>query len=443
MAKRLHHDRDVFLLTLLSGLPAVLIALIWVWLDSLTSTTKWTITILLFGWWWIVAATVRQRVVHPLQTVSNLLSALREGDFSIRARGARRDDPLGDLMIEANALSQTLREQRLGALEASALLRTVMEEINLAVFAFDDQRHLRLVNRAGERLLAQPSERLLGRSAADLGLTECLDGPASRTIQVSFPGGFGRWGMRRSSFRQGGLPHQLLVLADLSQALRDEERQAWQRLLRVLGHELNNSLAPIKSISGSLVQLLARDTPPADWKDDMQRGLGIITTRADALSRFMEAYSRLARLPAPTLKPVDLGSLVQRIVALETRLSVKVRPGSATSLQADADQLEQLFINLLRNATDAALETHGGVLVSWDRAAAYVEISIKDEGPGISNPANLFVPFFTTKPGGSGIGLALSRQIAEAHGGSLSLQNRSDRSGCVASLRLPLQASPV
>jgi nitrogen fixation/metabolism regulation signal transduction histidine kinase len=316
-----------------------------------------------------------------------------------------------------------------------------MEEINLAVFAFDDQRRLRLVNRAAERLLAQPSERLLGRSAAELGLTDCLDGPASRTIQVSFPGGFGRWGMRRSSFRQGGLPHQLLVLADLSQALRDEERLAWQRLLRVLGHELNNSLAPIKSISGSLVDLLARDPPPVDWKDDMQRGLGIVTTRADALSRFMEAYSRLARLPAPTLKPVDLGSLIQRIVALETRASVLVRPGTPVTLQADGDQLEQLLINLLRNAADAALEAHGGVQVSWERVAAYVEISIKDEGPGISNPANLFVPFFTTKPGGSGIGLALSRQIAEAHGGSLSLLNRTDRSGCVASLKLPLPPS--
>jgi signal transduction histidine kinase len=247
--------------------------------------------------------------------------------------------------------------------------------------------------------------------------------------------------MRRSSFRQGGLPHQLLVLADLSQALRDEERLAWQRLLRVLGHELNNSLAPIKSISGSLVDLLARDPPPVDWKDDMQRGLGIVTTRADALSRFMEAYSRLARLPAPTLKPVDLGSLIQRIVALETRASVLVRPGTPVTLQADGDQLEQLLINLLRNAADAALEAHGGVQVSWERVAAYVEISIKDEGPGISNPANLFVPFFTTKPGGSGIGLALSRQIAEAHGGSLSLLNRTDRSGCVASLKLPLPPS--
>jgi signal transduction histidine kinase len=238
--------------------------------------------------------------------------------------------------------------------------------------------------------------------------------------------------------RLARLPHQLLVLADLSQALREEERQAWQRLLRVLGHELNNSLAPIKSISGSLVDLLSRDPPPADWKDDAQRGLGVITARADALSRFMEAYSRLARLPQPKLQPVEITPLIHRVAGLETRVPVVIAAGVDVMLQADADQLEQLLINLLRNAADAALETQGGVRVGWTRAGSRLEISVEDEGPGISNTANLFVPFFTTKPGGSGIGLALSRQIAEAHGGSLTLENRSQDAGCVARLRLPL-----
>jgi signal transduction histidine kinase len=313
-----------------------------------------------------------------------------------------------------------------------------MGEINLAVFAFDDAQRLRLVNRAGERLLAQPVERLLGRTASELGLADCLQGEPTRTMQMTFLGGIGRWGMRRNSFRQGGLPHQLLVLADLSQALREEERQAWQRLLRVLGHELNNSLAPIKSISSSLLNLLTKDPPPADWKDDMQHGLGVITARADALSRFMEAYSRLARLPQPKLQPVEITPLVRRVAGLETRVPVVVAAGANVMLQADADQLEQLLINLLRNAADAALETKGGVKVGWAKTGARLEISVEDEGPGISNTANLFVPFFTTKPGGSGIGLALSRQIAEAHGGSLTLEKRSQGVGSVARLRLPL-----
>ena len=331
-----------------------------------------------------------------------------------------------------------LREQRLGALEATALLRTVMEEINLAVFAFDDAQRLRLVNRAGERLLAQPIERLLGRTAGELGLADCLQGEPTRTLQMTFPGSIGRWGMRRSSFRQGGKPHQLLVLADLSQALREEERQAWQRLLRVLGHELNNSLAPIKSIAGSLGSLLGKEPPPADWKEDMQGGLGVITARADALSRFMEAYSRLARLPQPKLGAVEIELLIRRVAGLETRVPVVLAPGPNLMIQADGDQLEQLLINLLRNAADAALETRGGVKIGWVKTGSQLEIRVEDEGPGLSNTANLFVPFFTTKPGGSGIGLALSRQIAEAHGGSLTLENRKQGTGCLARLRLPL-----
>jgi len=425
-------------LTLLAGLPAVLVALALLWRGDFSSNTRWTLSVLMLGGWLGLTLAARERVVHPLQTVSNLLSALREEDFSVRARGARRDDPLGDVMFEVNALSEMLREQRLGALEATALLRTVMEEINLAVFAFDDAQRLRLVNRAGERLLAQPVERLLGRTAGELGLADCLQGDPTRTLQMPFPGGIGRWGMRRNSFRQRGLPHQLLVLADLSQALREEERQAWQRLLRVLGHELNNSLAPIKSISGSLVGLLNKEPPPADWREDMRRGLGVITARADALSRFMEAYSRLARLPQPKREPLEIEPLVRRVAGLETRVPVVLIPGAQVMIQADADQLEQLLINLLRNAADAAVETKGGVKFGWVKTGGQLEIRVEDEGPGLSNTANLFVPFFTTKPGGSGIGLALSRQIAEAHGGSLTLENRKQGSGCVARLRLPL-----
>jgi two-component system, NtrC family, nitrogen regulation sensor histidine kinase NtrY len=436
--KKLAHDRRILMLSLLCGLPAVIVAMALLWSGNFTSRTQWTLTLLVMAGWFGFALAARERVAHPLQTVSNLLSALREEDFSVRARGARRDDPLGDVMFEVNALSETLREQRLGAQEANAQLRTVMGEINLAVFAFDDAQRLRMANRAGERLLAQPVERLLGRTAAELGLADCLQGEPTRTLQMSFPGGIGRYGVRRNSFRQGGLPHQLLVLADLSQALREEERQAWQRLLRVLGHELNNSLAPIKSISASLAGLLGKEPPPSDWKDDMERGLGVITARADALSRFMEAYSRLARLPQPKLQALEIEPLLRRVASLETRVPLVLVPGANLPIRADADQLEQLLINLLRNAADAALETKSDVKIGWSKAGGQLEIRVEDEGPGLSNTANLFVPFFTTKPGGSGIGLALSRQIAEAHGGSLTLENRKQGSGCVARLRLPL-----
>jgi nitrogen fixation/metabolism regulation signal transduction histidine kinase len=356
----------------------------------------------------------------------------------MRARVGNPEDALGELMREVNALSEMLREQRLGAMEASALLGTVMAEIDVAVFTFDPQARLRLVNRAGERLLSQNVERLLGKTAIELGLADCLEGEMARTVEKSFPGRGGRWGLRRTVFRQGGAPHQLLVISDLSQALREEERQAWQRLVRVLGHEMNNSLAPISSIAQSLETLLKREPRSADWEDDLRRGLKIIAERSDALSKFMRDYSRLARLPKPQLQEVELGALVRAAASVETRLPVEVVAGPEVRLQADPDQLQQVLINLIRNAADASLETQGKVSVGWHRNGGSLDVCVRDEGLGIANPGNLFVPFFTTKPGGSGIGLALSRQIAEAHGGTVQLANRLEGRGCEARLHLPV-----
>jgi len=311
----------------------------------------------------------------------------------------------------------------------------------VAVFAFDLEQQLRLVNRAGEKLLAQPAVRLLGRTGAELGLADCLNGDGDAgpyTMQMIFPGGVGRWEIRRGTFREGGMQHQLLVLTDLSRALREEERSAWQRLLRVLGHELNNSLAPIKSVAGSLADLIKHEPRPADWREDMNRGLEVISSRAESLARFIESYSKLARLPQPRFESLNIGDLVSRVATLETRLPVIVIAGPEITVQADRVQLEQLLINLIRNAVDAALETNGGVEVGWARQSDHVIVSVKDEGPGLANTANLFVPFFTTKASGSGIGLVLSRQIAEAHGGALTLENRPGTAGCEARLRLPL-----
>jgi signal transduction histidine kinase len=313
-----------------------------------------------------------------------------------------------------------------------------MQEIDVAVFAFDAHHSLKLVNRAGERLMASSAEKLMGRSAAELGLASSLEGEGFQLMEAYFPGGSGRWEMRRSKFWQSGHPHQLLVLSDLSKALREEERQAWKRLIRVLGHELNNSLAPINSIAASLAALLEKNPRPSDWEEDARRGLAVIGNRGESLSRFMEGYARLAQLPPPKLQPVDVRNWVHRAACLETRLAVGMVPGPDATIQADGDQLDQLLINLLRNAVDAALPTGGSVQIGWKKLESAVEVWVDDEGPGVSNKANLFVPFFTTKPKGSGIGLALSRQIAEAHQGSLSLENREDSRGCRALLRLPI-----
>lgn len=434
----LTHGRRVFLLSLATGLPGLAVALGFIWLADWTLSARWWVSGLLSTAVVVMALMVLQTVVRPLRTLSSQLAAMREGDFSIKVRGARPDDPLGQLMEELNGLTENLREHRLSAMEASALLRKVMEEIEVAVFTFDHRKRLRLTNRAGERLLGRPMEGLQGIDAEKLGLAECLEGTSGRVQEMTFPGGTGRWDIRHSGFRQEGLPHRLLVLADLSRALREEERLAWRRLLRVFGHELNNSLAPIKSLSGSLATIFSKDPLPDDWREDAQNGLQIIASRTAALSRFMEAYARLARLPRPRMQKVEIGSVVRRAAELETRMPINVEPGPDFTIEADGDQLEQALINLIRNAVDASLETEGQVSARWLRLDNRVEIQIEDEGAGLGNTANLFVPFFTTKPEGSGIGLVLSRQIAEAHNGGLILENRKEDGGCLARLSLPL-----
>lgn len=435
-------ERRVLWLAFGVGLPGSALALALLWTGDLPSRVQWTATVLLLIVWSWLAFRLRERVVRPIQTLSNMMAALLEGDYSIRTRAPGAPDALGLAFQEINALGQTLREQRLGALDATALLRKVMEEIDTAVFAFDHEKRLRLVNRAGERVLGRPVERLLGRDATDLGLGGCLTDEGPRTMEIRFPGRVGRWEIRSTQFRQGGLPHRLLMLTDLSRALREEEREAWKRLVRVLGHEINNSLTPIISVADSLREMLGRDSPPEDLGEDVERGLGVIAGRAAALRRFMSAHARLARLPSPQPAPLDVATWVQRVAALETRMAVEILPGPDTVIQADGDQLDQVLINLLRNAAEAAEETGGGVRVGWRRDQDAVEVHVEDDGPGLPETGNLFVPFFTTKPQGTGIGLALSRQIAEAHGGSLVLENRASDRGSVAKLRIPF-AAPV
>ncbi|UCC82604.1 MAG: PAS domain-containing protein [Gemmatimonadota bacterium] len=433
---RLRHEQRILVMTLIAGLPGTLVATILLWIGDFSTKVQWTFTLLVASIWLGYAFAVRERVIRPLQTLSNMLAGLREGDYSIRARRSNPRGPLGLAMLEANILGETLREQRLGALEATALLRRVMEEIDVAVFAFDAAGRLRLANRAAERLLDQPLERLIGRDAGSLGLSRPLE-ESPGTMDLTFQGRLGRWDVRQTTFRQGGVPHRLLVLADLSQALRQEERQAWKRLIRVLSHEINNSLAPIKSTAESLLNLTRRRPRPADLDEDVEQGLKVIAGRSEALSRFMASYADLARLPPPVPGPVEVGAWVRRVAELETRLPVAVCGGPDVTVVADGDQLDQLLINLVRNGVDAALETGGSVEVGWQRDDGKLEVWVRDEGPGLSDTKNLFVPFYSTRPGGSGIGLVLSRQIAEGHGGTLELRNRSDRSGCVATLTLP------
>jgi nitrogen fixation/metabolism regulation signal transduction histidine kinase len=433
---RLTFERRLFLLALCAGFPAVVCAIILLSINGYSAGTRWTVEALLVLCWLGFAAAVEERIGYAIRTLANLLSALAEGDFSFRLR---QDDKgaLGEVYEQINQMAGTLHEQRLGAMEAAALLQKVIGEIDVAIFAFDSQGILRLLNRSGERVLGRDATVAIGESADHLGLKDYLSGPFSLVTRAVFGGASGQWSIRRSDFRENGQPHQLLVLSDITRPLREEELHAWQRLVRVLGHEINNSLTPVKSLSSSLLTLVAQEPLPSDWREDVQSGLNVISGRCEALNRFTGAYARLARLPVPKMQPMRLAASIERVVRLETRLTVRLQPGPDVTIDADADQLDQLLINIIRNAADASLETGGSVYVCWRLRQTFVQVVVEDEGLGIANPGNLFVPFFTTKPGGSGIGLFLSRQIAEGHGGSVTLRNREKGRGCEAVISLP------
>lgn len=384
---------------------------------------------------------LRRVVVYPLRTLATLLEALRQGDYSFRGARAQAGDALGDVVLELNQLAETLRSNRLKTEETLALLKRVLGSIDIAIFAFDESGRLRLINPAGARLLGQTEEQALCCPAIELGLGSLLEGEATRTLDLQLKGQGGRFELRRGAFRESGAPQTLLVLTDLSRALREEERTAFKRLIRVLGHELNNSLAPIKSMAATLSTLLGRDPLPHDWRDDARQVLDVISDRSDALARFLSAYSQLARLPAPNLRPCALKPLLERVARLETRLAVQARLDTADFLlNCDPDQLEQALINLVKNATEASLAQGSRRVELGVRREGHdrLQILIDDEGPGIASTDNLFVPFFTTKPGGSGVGLVLARQVIEAHGGHLSLRNRADAPhGCRVVVELP------
>ena len=435
-------ERRVVTISLAASLPALVTALVLLWTASLGSRVQATVTAGLVLSWWLFTRALHRRVTAPMRTASNIVEALGEGDFSIRAVAPGGSDAAADLLRNINRLAELLQYHRLSVREADRFLAVIMAEIDVGVFAFDKHEHLQVINPAALRMLDATSQDVVGRPAAELGLADYLAGPAPRTVTTAPPIAPGQWEVRRSHVRRKGVALTVVVFTDVTRSLRQKERDAWRRLMRVLGHELNNSLAPITSIADSLEAEISGPALSDDWMAEAQQGLHVIATRARALSRFTDAYTRLAKLPPPTRRRIRLRTLLSEVTELETRCRIEVREGPDIDILADIDQMEQLFINLIKNAVDAVEETGGRVTLSWTVVGGLVSVALDDEGLGVANPENLFVPFFTTKPGGSGVGLMLCRQIVDAHDGHVTLEPRADRPGCRAEVTLQVAEPP-
>jgi nitrogen fixation/metabolism regulation signal transduction histidine kinase len=401
------------------------------------------LTVFLLLSWLGFAFGLKAKVIFPLRTLSNILEALREGDYSLRIRGAYPEDAMGELIWEVNALTRSLQDQRFGAMEATALLRKTLARIDVAMFGFDQDERLCLINDSGQQLLGGSEKDMLGSSAKGLGLSDCLVGSTPRVVDLALPGGLRRWELRRTTYREKGVSNQLIFLSDLTRTLHEEERLAWKRLIQIMRHEINNSLTPIQSVAQTLQARTIQDSLPEQSKKDIREGLEIIADRSEELGRFIASYSKLTRLPDPVFDEMNVSTWVQHVVGLETRVSVITYPGYDITIEADRGQLDQLLINLVANAVEASLETRpdgdGKVVVGWRVEGRHLQVWVDDDGPGLDESRDVFVPFFTTKTQGSGIGLALSRQIAEAHGGYLTLENRPNVNGCRACLWLPIE----
>jgi len=437
MPKLASHTK-VILIAFASGLPALVFMSITIAQGDFSNLSLYTLLVLVISVYALCIGWLYKLVARPWQVIANIVSSLKERDYTLRVRYPNIEDPMGLSFAELNSLADYMQNQRLDMIQTHELLFKILQEVEAAVLCFDQDEKLVMANEFARKLYKNDAKEALHGTVADLGLKEYFESNLQSAHEIDFPNRKSRWLVKRSSYRENGRPHTMLLVADLQGPLREEELDAWRKLIRVLGHELNNSMTPLKSMANSLTRILKRDPLPDDWKEDMTEGLTVIGRRVDGLSRFVTGYSELARIPLPQRVPFDVGEFMVRATVFDGRENISLVEGPSCSLVGDEGQLEQVMINLLKNAIEAVTSNDGDVVATWELGESEIRISILDDGHGLASDDNVFVPFFSTKTTGSGIGLALSRQIVEAHGGRLTLENRTDCSGCVATLALPL-----
>jgi len=442
MKNKVSFEKQLTQLSLIACLPVFFLLIFMMWYAKI-STPLILLTILLCSITIIFCHTkIHQISAYQFRSICNLLDAMIQGDYSLRARTSEGDTALNELVDSVNSLAQRLTKQRNESVESQFLLQTVIKHIDVATIALNEKNEFAFINPAAEKLLGLTSGSKDKTSLNQLEQLKHLERGKSKVMNLVFDKQQGKFNVHMEEFREEGKQHRLLFLTDVSRLLRIEERNAWQSLVRVISHEINNSLAPIASISETLKRMMSKQQNIEMHKDNLVDGLSIIAQRANNLTNFVNSYKQIAHLPEPKKRQTNIHELINKIIPLYQSNHINIQPSEKVSLLIDPVQIEQVLINLIKNAVESVNSTNknGKIEVSWNLNKDRFQLMIGDQGAGISNESNLFVPFYTTKKQGSGIGLVLCRQILEVHDGKLSLKNKTNETGCIATIDLPLDS---
>lgn len=417
-----------------SCIPSCLLATYFLWASDWNVYLKSLISIFLLSATVFHLYSFYDKLKDQFISLANLVEALNVGDYSLRAKVASEGAGHSDLVNQINRLADSLTSARYDYKESQLLLAKLLKQVGVVIFACDEKNHITMANPAAEAFFSKPESKLVNLSLTDLDVSSLIDAKSNQVILLNINQSASRWHLFKNGFRDQGKQHNLFILSDMETVLSRQEQKAWKDLVRVLSHEINNSLSPIISLTSTLNKLTSTFDLDDDNKSDFQGGLTIIGERAARLNTFIKGYRQLASLPEPNKQPHDLVKVVQNTCEL-LGYAYEFNKIEACLLEFDAAQLEQCLINIIKNAYEANSQIPFKVTLS--KEGDFAVIAIRDFGPGVSNPDNLFVPLYTTKKQGTGIGLALCRQIVLGHNGHISLDNHPE-GGCHVQIKIPL-----
>ncbi|QLE85802.1 PAS domain-containing protein [Shewanella sp. Scap07] len=436
-------ENRLLLITLAAGLVPILLITSSVQLVHLDDNSVLYAASISFIWLFYFAFYLKKIVVNKVRTLTSVVEALTCEDYSMRAKESSSCGVINELSQLINTLANTFAQQSLITKEKHILLNKVINQIDVAIIATDSRDNVTLMNPAAEKLFNRRVERMKGWPIRELGIPATTPEHNKQVLEFDLKEHKKKIYLHRDEYFENGIKQQLIFITDIQNLLREEERLAWQRLLRVLSHEINNSLAPIASISATLTRFTEANCAnlPSELNSDLQNGLGVIQERANSLNEFIQSYQQLAKVPPPEKTLFNLEKLVQSITPLFDNIQLRTANGPI-DIYADEVQLKQVLVNLIKNARESmASLPDGKVIICLHRHSSAIEIQVIDSGCGISNMDNIFVPFYTTKEKGTGIGLVLSRQLVVNNGGDLDIRNNDNGIGAQANIYFPTNQS--